>query len=192
MKKNNLKILLSSTLILTLSLTALPLYARAEANENSSPVVITNEDSPITSSEASESDRTCQVSVTCASSFSVTIPKKIVLPGTATDGKHEVTYDIKVKGNIGSNEYISVIPEPIIALSQEGKQNVNATVTQTHTNYRLSSSKSYENDTLAILPSELNSDLGKTDKDTGKISVPKLSAGAWSGSYIYNIKLNKD
>ena len=134
------------------------------------------------------------VSVTRGGNFSVTIPKKITLPGTADDnGDHKQSYSITVKGDIGSDQQISVVPQPTVTLTQANKTDVTGTVTQGAQIFRLAtgSTEALDESThiQTVLFSNLNSMNGFTKTNTGTVSAKNLSAGTWSGSYTYNIAL---
>ena len=164
----------------------------------------------ISNGTGTEEERTCQVSVNCASSFSVTIPKVISLSSDliGDDHHHEAKYDIKVKGNIGGNQEIYVNPAGTLDMASAGKPKVQGTVVQSAIKYRLSTGDgtndthaatfsekegtsvgSYTDSAVYIPDTVLNGNDGFTLHDTGVIRVPKLSAGNWSGTYTYDIKL---
>ena len=135
------------------------------------------------------------VNVVKSSTFSVVIPKKIILPGLPTNEKHEQSYNITVKGDIISNKQIRVIPQGEFSLSQSGKNDVTATVSQTAKMFQLAG---YDTDVVSVdsgvcrVPfSMLNSQAGYVVEDAGKVSVASLPAGTWNGSFSFDISLTE-
>lgn len=117
-----------------------------------------------------------------SSTFSVTIPKTIVLDGETKDSD----YTVNVKGDISSDKQVSVAPQDTID-SVDGvnfymkdvsavankKADVEATVTQDATIW--SSAE-------VCVPST------GTTKD-GNVAAPTISAGSWKGTFTFNIAL---
>ena len=155
---------------------------------------------PITASDLSSSDTTSQnteVTITRAGKFSVTIPKNVVLPGLAdAQGYHKANYSINVKGDIGSDEQISVVPDDQVILRQENRSDVIATVSQAAQIFKISSTNSNELDANSHIQTikfaDLNSSNGFTATDTGLISARNSPVGTWVGSYTYNIALESN
>lgn len=114
--------------------------------------------------ELEEGTGTANVYATVASSYSVTIPKTIILDGITKQGE----YSIKVNGNISSEQKLSVIPDNSFSMMQEGKEDVIATVVQDKTQW------TWEDTNV---------------KATGVISAPDLTAGSWNGSFNFEINL---
>lgn len=115
-------------------------------------------------------------------SVGVIIPKVIILSGKSGYGE----YSVWVKGNIAGDECISVVPDASVTLSQRGKADITATITQPVQRFAVATS------TLADA-----SDLAKTvttnysDTTTnGSIQATGLSAGAWSGTFNFSISIN--
>ena len=109
------------------------------------------------------------VYVSQASTFSVKIPKSIILNGEKTnDGINKGEYVVTVLGNIGGNEIVNVIPEYNFLMHQLGKNSLNANVTQ---------------DKLEWKHNEFNV-LGN-----GVVSTNEMTAGSWNGSFTFNINL---
>lgn len=78
-----------------------------------------------------DSTEEVQVYATQASTFSVKIPKVIILDGQAGTAK----YQVSVKGNINGEEMVSVVPTESFKMSQSGKADITATTTQTVQNF---------------------------------------------------------
>lgn len=103
------------------------------------------------------------------SSFTVTVPKSIVLDSSKT-----TTYNINVKGNINGNETIIVQPDTNIVMSDaNGKPDVLATVAQEKTDFTVS---------------DVMANSGEGTSTTGNISAD-LTAGNWSGVLNFTISI---
>ena len=106
-----------------------------------------------------------RVNVDVASSFTITIPKEIVLNGN--DGS--AAYKVKCEGDIAGDQVISVVPDNSFTLYEDGGKTTPVTVTQNDTDFtyvELNDAKEYD----------------------GDLSAPKISAGNWSGSFYFNIE----
>lgn len=125
--------------------------------------------------DASEND--CEAYLTKASTFSVIIPKKIVLDGSKTEN-NSGAYSVTVKANMGGDDIISVIPDAGFDFKQPGKKDVAATVEQPKTTFQI-------NDGLVT---EENVESGNTV--TGTVSVAKITAGKWNGNFNFAIAIN--
>lgn len=126
----------------------------------------------------------CNVNASIASSFSVEIPKTITLDGASKTAN----YDVKAKGDIAGNEYISVVPDTSFAMKQAGKTDVSATITQDRNKFRASG----YNAALTENELKLNADVGTLEGTTGSIAAPGLTSGDWAGSFNFNIGLKSD
>lgn len=103
------------------------------------------------------------------SSFTVTVPKSIVLDSSKT-----ATYNINVKGDINGNETIIVQPDTSIVMSDaNGKPDVLATVTQEKTDFTTS---------------DVMANSGEGTSTTGNISAD-LTAGNWTGILNFTISV---
>lgn len=105
------------------------------------------------------------VFATIASEYSITIPKTVVLSGQSKSAK----YFVKVQGDIGGQEEVSVVPDENFNLNTKGKDGQNATVTQDKTSWK------YDN---------FNTDAN------GTITAPAITAGKWLGTFNFNIDFN--
>lgn len=115
------------------------------------------------------------VEYTQASTFTVTIPKKIVL-----GSEKNSDYNVNVKGDISSTDQVKVAPISKFDMVDTGtvgerKANVEATVTQAETIWS---------------SAEVCNKTGKegTDK-TGNVSALGLTSGTWEGTFTFNIAL---
>ena len=81
-----------------------------------------------------DGSQACEVDASIASAFAVTVLKKITLDGATKSGSYNVT----CRGDIAGNESVSVsvVPDATFAMSQTGKANVQAAVTQEKTMFR--------------------------------------------------------
>lgn len=134
---------------------------------------VTNHD-PISEAEIGEDGTTKDtvVEYTQASTFSVTIPKRIVLGSEKTSD-----YNVNVKGDISSTDQVKVAPDAKFNMSDKGtvgtrKADVEATVTQAETVWS-SAQVCAENG---------------TDK-AGNVSALGLTSGTWEGTFTFNIAL---
>ena len=98
------------------------------------------------------------------SEFKVTIPKKVTLDGALKSG----TYNVLVEGDIAGNEYVKVVPETYFLLYTKDKAPIPATVSQDRTGWSF---------------------LDFGTKANGLIETEGMSAGAWNGTFNFNIKL---
>ena len=136
-----------------------------------------------------DKSETCEVYATQASTFSVIIPKTIILDGAkdAADGNIG-KYVVTVKGNIGGAEIVSVTPDATFKMSQAGKDDIDATVTQAITDFRVEDAALLEGaDTTKTVYGVDKAEGVTTD---GTVEVSNLSAGSWSGQFAFNIAIN--
>ena len=134
-------------------------------------------ENPISQTEIGEAGTTKDTVVEYkqASTFTVTIPKRIVLDSTKNSD-----YNVNVKGDISSTDQVKVAPDAkfdMIDIGTEGaggtrKANVEATVTQAEKIW--SSAQVCAKD--------------GTDK-TGNVSALGLTSGTWQGTFTFNIAL---
>ena len=126
-----------------------------------------------------DSTEEVKVYATQASTFSVKIPKVIILDGQAGTAK----YQVSVKGNINGEEMVSVVPTASFKMSQSGKADITATTTQTV--------QKFVNTTLDGTDS---SHMNGVKPDAfitteGDVSVAGMTAGSWAGTTNFNISL---
>ena len=113
------------------------------------------------------------VYVSQASTFGVIIPKIIILEGKKNeDGINKANYIVTIsnESNFAGNEKIKVVPTTNFKLSQLGKNDIEANVTQ---------------DKEEWLYNEIDI------KGNGEISTT-LSAGSWKGTFNFNIELESN
>lgn len=136
----------------------------------------------ITDSSATAESKTAAVEVyaTKASTYSVKIPKTIILDGTTGNGE----YRIGVKGDISGDQTITVAPVDAdavlegvnFALTEQAvgnpKEDVKATVTQAKTTF---------------VQNEITAADWTTQDAT--IAAPDISAGMWTGTFNFNISI---
>ena len=117
----------------------------------------------------------CTVYAEVGSEFTVTIPKSLTLSGADKTG----AYDVAVEGDIAGDQYVSVVPDAQFAMVQDGKADVTATITQEITKFRGDDYK----DALGAGEAKF------ADGAEGAIDAQGLSAGAWNGTFNFNIRL---
>lgn len=125
-----------------------------------------------------DSTEEVQVYATQASTFSVKIPKVIILDGQAGTAK----YQVSAKGNISGKEMIKVVPKASFLMSQRGKDNITATTTQTVQNFIYSSEMVGESEMDGVNPDSFIT-------TEGDVSVAGMTAGSWVGTTNFSISL---
>ena len=185
--KNLNKIIINIPLI---ALIIMPTFVFATEYENTTESVEYREQDLTQDYDNTADETKVDVLVVQASSFSVSIPKRIVLNGSVTEA-NDADYTIKVSGNIASNEVISVIPANTFKMYDENgiMPALDTTVTQNVTKFvdeALKNSK-YPNATDTIfIKTNNDGDVGTT---TGNVEVHELTSGSWSGIFNFEIKL---
>lgn len=128
---------------------------------------------------------TVNVYATQASTFSVVIPKTIILDGAFGAGKsYEGKYEVIVKGNIAGDESVNVVPDASFALQQAGKTDLTASVTQTVQHFR-DTTETVGADTLTGV------NLNTPVKTTGTVAVQGVTAGSWHGTFNFAIDIGQ-
>jgi hypothetical protein len=176
-------LVLASVLTMTPSIPTLAAENQADktvvnetlADENQADKTLTDE----TQSDGTSADglqetnasgsKTAVVKYDQASSFTVTIPKSIVL-----DSNKTATYNVKVKGDILGNEIITVVPDATVTLNDaNGKDPVTGNIAQEKTEFS---------------STEVNTNSGNT---TGSVLANDLTSGDWSGNFKFVIGTNQ-
>ena len=113
------------------------------------------------------------VKVTQPSTFSVIIPKEIVLE-EVTAPTYEEDYTVVVKGDVAGNQTVTVEPTATkFDLSQNGKNNIEAQVEQQETTANSSELANNASKSLA-----------------GTVTTNDVTAGSWAGTFSFEIGLN--
>lgn len=178
---------LSLSLLMPLHVSANTTYVTSNAQVSTDGGTIENKDVASNSDEGK-----CDVSVSQGSTFSVIIPKTVILNGGFGQA-NEASYTINVTANIASDEVLTVSPVTSFKMADVNgiKTAKDASVVQSITkfvdpetkNAKFSSSvdvKALSNGTNGSHP------VSSTD---GKIIVSNLTAGSWQGSFNFNISL---
>ena len=139
------------------------------------------EDAVVDSTATAESKTaTVEVYATKASTYSVKIPKVVILDGATGNG----AYSIGVKGDISGAQTITVAPEDADAetpgvnfsLSEQAvlnpKANITATVDQSKTSFT---------------QNEITAADWTTVEAT--VAAPEITAGSWMGTFTFNISI---
>lgn len=138
--------------------------------------------------DSTDGAQSANVYAKIASTYSVTIPKVIVLKGVKGSAS-TATYKIDVDGDIAGNEYILVEPDYTALLHQGGKADVNMDITQDLIKYRANNyTKSLQSREVKIANTE---DVIADGEGEGTVSAT-LTAGKWTGVFNFNIKLMQD
>ena len=191
MKTTNMKRIMAC-LLAALTVTAVSsttAFAASTTQNSSGSTVAENMDGKDTTQDkktvysgeiTADSTEEVKVYATQASTFSVKIPKVIILDGQAGTAK----YQVSVKGNINGEEMIKVVPTASFKMSQSGKADITATTTQTVQNF--------VNTTLAEHLNKSHMNGVKPDAfitTEGDVSVAGMTAGSWAGTTNFNISL---
>ncbi len=140
---------------------------------------------------SSDSNEDCQVSVSQTSTFSVTIPKYIVLNGAAGE-TNDAEYDVNVTANIASDEKIVVEPpENFEMKDNSGIKTKTATITQPAYVFVEDETKShsFSQDSSYVAINRASEGEDGTALVEGTVAVENLTAGEWSGTFSFNIEL---
>ena len=157
--------------LLVTAMAAMPMLGMFGGNFASAAVVSTDQiDRPENSSYTATED--VLVKVTQQSTFSVVIPKEIVLE-EVTSPVYEEDYTVVVKGDIAGNETVTVTPDGTVDLLQSGKANIKATVDQKVTTA-----------TSAELANNAQKSLD------GTVTATDVTAGSWQGTFMFDISKN--
>ena len=115
---------------------------------------------------------TADVYATQGTSFSVNIPKTLVLDGTNGTG----AYTVSVKGNIGGTDVINVVPDSTFNMTQAGKNDIATAIEQDKTAFNYADGMTATNEI----------------KGLGNLTMDSISAGKWSGVFNFNIESTVD
>lgn len=141
---------------------------------------------PISQTEVGDkgTSRDTEVLYDLGSTFSVVIPKTIVLDATSKDSN----YTVKVSGDISSDKKVTVAPQDALAATDDPaginfymkdqaekgtkKADVQADVTQEFVDWS-------------------SAEVCKADGTTknGNVAAPTITAGSWKGTFNFNIAL---
>ena len=123
------------------------------------------------------------VYATQASTFSLKLPKQVILDGAyAANKTYSGTYVISATGNIAGDERLTVVNDASFDLEQEGKADITATVAQTANTFAATT------DTVgATVVNGLN--LSTPSTITGTVSAQGITAGSWSGNFNIAVEL---
>ena len=116
--------------------------------------------------EAKEGSNQVSVYAEIGSQYTVTIPKTITLDRSTKTG----TYTVSVTGDIAGDEAVKIVPDASLTMSQTDKADVTASITQDKTTWEVSEFGTAGN---------------------GSISANELTAGAWNGTFNFNVGLEK-
>ena len=115
-----------------------------------------------------------EVYATQGSTFTVTIPKTIILDGQKGEG----AYSVDVKGNIGGQDLITVTPDATFLMKQAGKEDVSTAVTQAVTEFNYAGGVTEVKDAHQL--------------ETGAIKMASITAGKWAGQFNFAITSTVD
>lgn len=141
-----------------------------------------------------DSEESCEVLVSQGSTFSVSIPKFIVLNGYSDDS-NSAEYTISTYSNIASDEVLIVQPltESFEMKDFSELKTKTAYVSQSIYKFVESETKAAffsSNDEYGSIDRASDGEVG-TSEAYGEVSVENLTAGEWSGTFVFNIELTK-
>lgn len=117
-------------------------------------------------------------------SIVIGVPVELILDGTPDDeGYYKGSGLVKVKGNIAGTTIINVVPEDTVTLSQVGKSDIIASITQTYKRFTVSTSTL----TGADVNKNVTPDFNENAVSTVEIKTNQASAGSWAGEFTYTI-----
>lgn len=122
--------------------------------------------------QGEDNDNPCLVELQVAKNFEVSVPKKITLDGNTK----KADYTVNVKGDIGGLDTVTVTPENSFNLTQGGKEDVEASVTQDKTEWNCEEVALVVEDAL----------VGTTTN--GEVSASDLTAGTWQGKFNFVVE----
>lgn len=119
-------------------------------------------------------------------SILIGVPTVLIMNGTPdTDGYYVAEGAGKVKGNIAGTTVINVVPESEFTMSQTGKDDITATVTQDYSQFVVSTS--------SLTGAGVNKNVTPAFNDEAVFNVlvktNEATAGSWNGSFNYTISL---
>lgn len=132
--------------------------------------------------ELQESKLKTEVKVTQQSTYSILIPKQIILNGIKGE-KNDADYIITVKGNISSDEIVTVKPDDYFVLTNtKNNKKISAIVTQESTKFVIDKTKDkhYKN----------NQDYSQLGTIKGNVEAFELTEGYWDGEFKFYINLS--
>lgn len=110
----------------------------------------------------------CEVYAELGTIFKVTIPKRITLDGSTKKG----AYTVDVEGDIAGTDIVKVVPDAGVTLKSTNLADVTGKITQDKTQW------SYDE----IL-------VGSKVPGKGDIDAAGITAGAWNGTFNFNVNL---
>ena len=153
-------------------------FAATNYETSTKDVIYTSDDVKYDSNE-----NEVKVKASQGSTYSVKVPKVIVLDGVA-NGKNECEYEVSVSGNIASDEIVTIKPSSdkfVLKDTRKVKTDVEGSITQSVTHFVDEQAKEvvYKEDKTTIA-------MGKTN---GKVVVNGLTSGSWEGTFTFVISL---
>lgn len=117
-------------------------------------------------------------------SILIGVPTVLIMNGIPdSDGYYIAEGQGRVKGNISGTTIISVVPEGTFTMSQEGKKDITATVSQDFTKFVVATS--------GVNGSDVNKNVTPSFNDEAVFNVTaktnQATAGSWKGSFTYTI-----
>ncbi len=142
------------------------------------PVIANADNTTVTG----DGERTCTVTAHIGSTYYISLPASVSLTYNKNTDKYEATYIVGVKGSIGDNQYVSIVPDSRFYLKKSGSSTTYvANISQNVTKWK---NTKINSDEMAI----------KTDsfaETTGKITVelPKNPAD-YQGAFVFRYRVN--
>ena len=117
----------------------------------------------------------CAITYSVGASYSVTIPKNLVLSGKSVNGVNSINYSITVTADIPAKDAIIITPESSVPLSQFGKTDRIAMINQPVSRFQIGLRDMTEENLL------------EGYSTIGTIAVENLTAGTWTGGVMFSV-----
>lgn len=117
-------------------------------------------------------------------SILVGVPTVLIMSGTPDeDGNYIAEGQGKVKGNIAGTTIIHVVPQDSFTMTQKGKADITANVSQNFTKFTVPTSEA--------AGADINKNVTPSFNDAAvfnvKVKTNQATAGSWKGSFTYTI-----
>jgi len=137
--------------------------------------------------------RATSVYAVIGSTYKVTIPKVIVLKGVA-GGESSATYFVDVDGDIAGDNYVEVKPAATFTMSQAGKADVTASVSQAVNAFyskdlTADAKAALAENAVALKEDDADSAAAQSSETSGTVKA-NITAGTRSGAFKFEIRLN--
>ncbi len=156
-----------------MAISAVPISAYASSTGSTSANTSIGEDKAQNAktqySEINEAAQTAVYLTVDDSDLIVSLPTTVIVSGTPdSSGNYTGNYSVGVKGNMSGAKQVDIVPDENVSLTQKGKDNKEAAITQQQTVF---TTDDFKNGTVT----------------NGTITAEGLTAGSWNGKFNFNI-----